>query len=91
MSDDKDGVYCTICGGMVPEGDNIKKIDIDGIITGINMLSRIIQDVKKDPPGTDAGITEELLKRTEKLNYIPSKKRESYGRALLSEYKNFIG
>lgn len=89
MSDDKDGVYCTICGGMVPGGDNIKKIDIDGIITGINMLSQIIQDVRKDPPATDAAVTEELLKRTEKFNYIPSKKRESYGRALLREYKSF--
>jgi len=89
MSDEKDGVYCTICGGMVPEGDNIKKIGIDGIVTGINMLDQIIQDVKKNPPETDAKITEELLIRTEKFNYIPSKKRESYGKALLTEYKNY--
>jgi len=74
---------------MVPEGDSIRKIEIDGIITGLNMLSQIIQDLRKDPPGNDAALTEELLKRTEKFNYIPSKKRESYGRALLNEYKKY--
>jgi hypothetical protein len=35
MSDDKDGVYCKVCGGIVPESIQIKQILVDGKATGI--------------------------------------------------------
>ena len=30
MGDDKDGDYCTICGGMVPKGSDVAIITVDG-------------------------------------------------------------
>ncbi len=45
---DKEGNYCTICGGMVPPGYNdVKQIEVDGKVIGINKLDFILEDVKK--------------------------------------------
>jgi hypothetical protein len=85
--DDKDGYYCSICGGIPPDKIKTKKIMIDGKETGIDQLDWIIDEVKKLKFSDNAGITEELLKRTKMLNYVPTKKVEAYGEALLEEYK----
>lgn len=47
MSEDKDGVYCKVCGGIVPGTIDIKQILVDGKTTGINHLEFIIEEVKK--------------------------------------------
>jgi hypothetical protein len=86
--DDKDGYYCTICGGIPPDKITTKKIQIDGKETGIDQLDWIIDEVKKLNLSDDTVITEELLKRTNALNYVPTKKTKEYGEALLREYKN---
>lgn len=88
--DDKDGYYCSICGGIPPDKIKTKKILIDGKETGIDQLGWILDEVKKLKLADDNAITEELLKRTMALNYVPTRKKEVYGVALLAEYRRFI-
>lgn len=87
MVSNKEGDYCTICGGIKPESIKTKTVLVDGKATGINQLDVIIDAVKKLGLEDDAVIRTELLKRTGAFNYIPTKKREDYGDALLKEYK----
>jgi hypothetical protein len=87
---DKDGYYCSICGGIPPDKIKTKQILIDGKETGIDQLDWILAEVKKLKLSDDNAITEELLKRTMALNYVPTKKKEEYGVALLDEYRKFI-
>jgi hypothetical protein len=87
--DDKDGYYCSICGGIPPDKIKTKKILIDGKETGIDQLDWIIEEVRKLHLTDDAAITEELLKRTMALNYVPTKKQEAYRAALLEDYRKF--
>jgi hypothetical protein len=84
---DQDGYYCTICGGIPPDKINIRQILVDGKATGIDKLDWILAEVRKLNLSDDAVITEELLKRTMALNYVPTKKTKEYGEALLLEYK----
>jgi len=88
--DDKDGYYCSICGGIPPDKIKTKKVLIDGKETGIDQLDWIIGEVKKLNLSDDTAITEELLKRTMALNYMPTKKKDVYGAALLEEYRRFL-
>lgn len=87
--DDKDGYYCSICGGIPPDKITTKRILVDGKETGIDQLDWIITEVKKLGLTEDAVITDELLKRTKALNYVPTKKIQEYGTALLAEYSHF--
>jgi hypothetical protein len=82
-----DGHYCTICGGIPPDRFSIQRIPIDGIETGIDRLDWIVAEVRRLDLADDAAITEELLKRTRALNYVPTKKAATYGEALLREYR----
>ncbi len=86
--DEMDGYYCTICGGIPPDRISIKRILVNGIETGIDRLDWIIAEVRKLQLADDTAITEELLKRTKALNYVPTKKATEYGEALLKEYKD---
>lgn len=82
-----EGVYCTICGGMVSQAPGVRRIPIDGIETGITGLDEVIATVRALALPDDTAIREELLVRLAKGNYIPTKKREAYGAALLAEYR----
>ena len=84
---EKEGDYCTICGGIVPEGNDIKKIIVEGKEVGINKLDFILDDVKKLNLSSVPAIKEELIKRACVLNYIPSKKKDAYSESLLKEYQ----
>lgn len=84
---ENEGDYCTICGGIVPEGNDIKKIIVDGKEVGINKLDNILDDVKKLNLTSVSEIKDNLIKRACALNYIPSKKKDFYAEALLLEYK----
>ena len=44
--DDKDGYYCSICGGIPPDKITTKRILIDGKETGIDHLDWIFDEVK---------------------------------------------
>jgi len=85
--DEKDGYYCSICGGIPPDKITTKRIPVDGKETGIDQLDWIIAEVRKLNLADDVAITGELLKRTKALNYVPTKKTNEYGEALLAEYK----
>lgn len=87
MTNDKEGDYCTICGGIKPEAIKIKTITVDGRETGINQLEFIIDGVRNLNLANDVAIREELLKWAGEFNYIPTKKKALYGDALLQEYK----
>lgn len=84
--DDKEGNYCTVCGGIPPDKITTRRILIDGKETGIEQLDWIIAEVRKLNLSDDTVLTEELLKRTKALNYVPTKKAKEYGEALLREY-----
>jgi hypothetical protein len=83
---DNDGYYCSICGGIPPDKITTRRIMVDGRETGIDQLDWIIDEVKKLNLSDSSEIGEELLKRTRKLNYVPTKKMEEYRAALLDEF-----
>ena len=85
--DEKDGYYCTICGGIPPDQIKIKKIPIEGKETGIDRLDWILLDVAGLKLNNDEIITDEIIERVRQFNYIPTKKINQYREALLREYK----
>jgi len=85
--DDKDGYYCSICGGIPPDKITTKRVLIDGTETGLDHLDWIFEEVTKLKPPDDAALAEELMKRVREFNYVPTKKRDVYAVALLAEYK----
>ena len=85
--DDKDGYYCSICGGIPPDKITTKRILIDGKETGIDHLDWIFDEVKNLTLVDDTAITEELIKRVKEFNYVPTKKADVFAAALLMEYK----
>jgi len=85
--DDKDGYYCSICGGIPPDKITTKRVLIDGKETGIDHLDWIFSEVKKLNPDNDAVLAAELLKRVKEFNYVPTKKTEVYATALVEEYR----
>lgn len=87
---DKDGVYCTICGGIPPDQIKIKRIPIDGKETGIDRLDWILQDVINLHLTRDEEIADEIVKRVQQFNYIPTKKMAEYRTALLRQYKMLL-
>ncbi|MBN1165558.1 MAG: NAC family transcription factor [Methanospirillaceae archaeon] len=87
MSDEKDGVYCRVCGGIVPQDISVGTIEIDGKPTGINQLLFILDEVRALNLQNDADIRIELVKRAGILNYIPTKMKEKYANALLCAFR----
>jgi hypothetical protein len=88
--DEKDGYYCTICGGIPPDQIKIRKIPIDGKETGIDRLDWILQDVAALKLADDEKITDEIVKRIMQFNYIPGRKMAEYRKALLREYRMLV-
>jgi hypothetical protein len=84
---DKDGNYCSICGGIPPDQIKIKKIAIEGKDTGIDRLDWILQEVLGLHLDRDEAIADELVRRVQQFNYIPTKKMPEYREALIREYK----
>jgi hypothetical protein len=89
MAGDKEGKYCSVCGGIVPDEVKIRKICIDGKETGIDQLDRILSDVAALRLRDEDTITAELLKRVRVFNYVPAKKEEVYANAILAEYREY--
>jgi hypothetical protein len=85
--DDKDGYYCSICGGIPPDKITTKRVLIDGKETGIDHLDWIFDEVKKLNLDDDAAITDELMKRVKEFNYVPTKKSGVYALAMSAEFK----
>lgn len=85
--EEKDGSYCSICGGIPPDKVTTKRILIDGKETGIDHLDVIIESVRHLHLTDEALIAAEILKRVREFNYVPTKKEALYSEALLREYK----
>ncbi|NLX48348.1 MAG: NAC family transcription factor [Methanospirillum sp.] len=85
--DDQEGIYCTVCGGIVPERIKIKRIPIDGKETGIDRLDWILLDVANMNLSSEEEIVDEILKRVRRFNYVPSKRERAYREAFLREYR----
>ncbi len=88
--DEKEGYYCTICGGIPPDQIKIKKIPIEGKETGIDRLEWILHDVLGLDLADDEKITDEIIKRVRQFNYIPGRKMNEYRKALLREYRLLV-
>jgi hypothetical protein len=89
--DDKDGYYCSICGGIPPDKITTKRVLIDGKETGIDHLDWIFSEVKKLGLDNNAALAGELLTRVKEFNYVPTKKTEVYAAALVEEYRKRNG
>jgi hypothetical protein len=87
MTDEKDGVYCKVCGGIIPQNTTIGSIEVDGKATGINQLDFILNEVAALHIHSEIEIKQELITRVKTLNYIPTKITEKYEVALFNEYK----
>lgn len=68
----------------------IRQIPINGIATGITMLDESIADVKEQNPGSDAAVSEALMKKIRVYNYVPPGVAEAYARAIMEEYKKSV-
>jgi len=88
--DEKDGYYCSICGGIPPDKIKTRRILIDGKETGIDHLEFVFEEVKKLKLDDDTVISDEVLKRVKVFNYVPSKKTAEYSVALIREYRKFL-
>ncbi|MDH7594190.1 MAG: NAC family transcription factor [Methanomicrobiales archaeon] len=86
---DKDGYYCSICGGIPPDKIKTKRILIDGKETGIENLEFIFGKVKELDPKGDGAAASMILARVKEFNYVPSKKERVYAEALLREYRRW--
>ena len=89
MIEEKDGKYCSICGGIPPSEIKIRKIVVDGVEVGIDHLDGILEDVRRLDLSSETEIAEEVLRRVKQFNYVPSKKRDAYAAALLQEYQEY--
>lgn len=87
---EKDGYYCSVCGGIPPDQIKIKKIPIDGKETGIDRLDWILHDVASLNLSDEEKITDEIVKRVKQFNFIPTLKMAEYRRAFFREYKLLV-
>ncbi|MDD1678873.1 MAG: NAC family transcription factor [Methanomicrobiales archaeon] len=86
MTEDKEGKYCTVCGGVVPASIQIRKIAIEGKEIGLDQLDLVLDQVAALRLKDEVQIREELVKRVSVFNYVPTKKRDAYAAALMEEY-----
>ncbi len=87
---EKEGYYCSICGGIPPDKIKTKRVLIDGKETGIDHLDFILDNVKQLHLTDDTSIAEAIMVRVKEFNYVPSKKEAHYAEALVREYKQYV-
>jgi len=88
--DEKDGYYCSVCGGIPPDKIKTRRVLIDGKETGIDHLEFIIENVRQLHLTDDDAIANEMMKRVKEFNYVPTKKEARYAEALLLEYRKTV-
>ena len=86
---EKEGYYCSICGGIPPDKISTRKVVIDGKETGIDHLEFIFGEVRALHLADEAAIPGEIMKRVKEFNYVPTKKETQYAKALLAEYSRW--
>ena len=58
---------------------------------GLIGLKEIFEELKGQKRESESALKERLVEKAGKKNYIPSSIREDYGKALLREFKTFLG
>ena len=58
---------------------------------GLIGLKEIFEELKRQRRESESALKEMLIERTGKKNYIPDSIKEKYGKALLREFKKFLG
>jgi small redox-active disulfide protein 2 len=72
--------------------DEVTQIRVGNSPVGVVGLKRVLEDMAETyGERPDQEIIEELLNRLSKRNYIPEKVKDSYGKAFLREFKEFLG
>ncbi len=74
--DEKDGYYCSICGGIPPDKITTKRMLIDGKETGIDHLDWICEEVEKLNITDDMLITDELHEKGKTIQLRSDKKEQ---------------
>ena len=72
-------------------GEKILKISVEGQSVGMVGLEEIFYLARDRESLGEAEIEELLLEEAKKKNYIPPKAEAKYGRALVKEFKRFLG
>jgi hypothetical protein len=88
-NDEKDGYYCSICGGIPPDKVKTRKVMIDGKETGIDHLDFIFENVQKEGIADEVALAGTILAGVREFNYVPTKKAALYAEALLKEYRKW--
>lgn len=68
--------------------DESKKIWVGGHNIGVSNWSTVVAEIEAMKLEDNDRIADELLKRVEKNDFVPSRKRKEYRVALLEEYLN---
>ena len=72
--------------------EDVVQIRVSDYAVGIMGLKTALAELAETHgEKTDSAVTETLLNRLSKKNYIPAKARDSYGKAFLREFKKFTG
>lgn len=72
--------------------NSVTQIRVQGNLVGIVGLQKVMADIAADfNQASDELIGEEMLKRLGAKNYIPDKARVNYAKALVREFRIFLG
>ena len=72
--------------------DDVTKIRVENFNVGIIGLKRVMEEMAGDfGESPDEEVQTELLNRIRERNYIPGRATDTYARALLREFKKFLG
>ena len=75
----------------MPDND-VTQISVNGNLIGIIGLQSIMESMVSDyNQQTDELIGEEIVKRVEARNYVPGKAKYDYAKALVREFRKFLG
>jgi hypothetical protein len=72
-------------------GEEILKISVEGQPVGMVGLEEVFSRAKDKKALSEVEIEKILLEEAKKKNYIPPKAEGKYGRALVKEFKRFLG
>ncbi|MBP2133958.1 hypothetical protein J2128_001924 [Methanomicrobium sp. W14] len=82
------GIYDRIPCCAAEAAQRIKRININGIPTGISMFEVICLKVREKNISGEEKTADELMKEVKIYNYVPAGAYENYRSAILKEYKN---
>jgi len=64
----------------------VRMIEVNGLATGINMLDKIIAEVRAMEISADKDIQDMLLTKVRSCNYISNGAENEYARAIVAHY-----